>query len=365
MPKKLLIILLLCCGITLYADDLDDKIRQLQNLQSELENAQKKAEQTAAQRKQAESEIQRTSSLKRIADKNLKQYKAQERVLRDSLSQVERSIMMADDRLTNLHGSLNRGVNMLLRVDRSYKAQKIRHRDHQYLKRIISNNRRSADILNGFKASLEHSKELTSREAAKVNRNVRKEDQNRRNYNSKIQNLNRKTSTLTKEEKALQARITQLRKDAAALESLINRLMAESGREPSSYEFTQLKIAWPVRGKIIRSYGQETRSYGTSVISNGIDIAVAEGTNVLAVDDGEVVFSDRYGGQGKLVIIDHKNGFFSLYGYNSDLSVSRGAKVKRGQVIAKSGMTGSASQASLHFELRKDGKAINPVPYLE
>ncbi|MDD2683194.1 MAG: M23 family metallopeptidase, partial [Candidatus Cloacimonetes bacterium] len=118
-------------------------------------------------------------------------------------------------------------------------------------------------------------------------------------------------------------------------------------------------------GKIIRNFGQETRSYGTSVVSNGIDIAVREGTNVVAVDDGEVIFSDRYGGQGKLLIIDHKNGFFSLYAYNSDLLAARGATVKRGQVIAKSGMTGSASEASLHFELRKDGKAINPVPYFE
>ncbi|HPF09319.1 MAG TPA: M23 family metallopeptidase, partial [Candidatus Cloacimonadota bacterium] len=110
---------------------------------------------------------------------------------------------------------------------------------------------------------------------------------------------------------------------------------------------------------------QETRDYNTSVVSNGIDIAVREGTNVVAVDDGEVIFSDRYGGQGKLLIIDHKNGFFSLYAYNSDLLAARGATVKRGQVIAKSGMTGSASEASLHFELRKDGKAINPVPYFE
>jgi septal ring factor EnvC (AmiA/AmiB activator) len=86
---------------------------------------------------------------------------------------------------------------------------------------------------------------------------------------------------------------------------------------------------------------------------------------VLAVDDGEIIFADRYGGQGKMLIIDHKNGFFSLYGYNSDLLVARGDSVTRGQVIARSGMTGSASAPSLHFELRKDGKAVNPVPYFE
>ena len=64
-------------------------------------------------------------------------------------------------------------------------------------------------------------------------------------------------------------------------------------------------------------------------------------------------------------IIDHQNGFFSLYGFNSDLVVKRGDTIARGQMIARSGMTGSANQPSLHFELRKDGAAINPLPYFE
>jgi len=120
-----------------------------------------------------------------------------------------------------------------------------------------------------------------------------------------------------------------------------------------------------VRGKVIRGFGQESRAYGTSVTNNGIDIAVAEGTAVVAADDGEVVFADRYGGQGNLVIIDHKNGFFTVYAYNSSISVGMGAKVKKGQTIARSGSTGSAQEPSLHFELRKDGKSVNPLPYLD
>lgn len=365
MLKKLITIVLLCCGIMLYADDLDDKIRQLQRLQSELENAEKKAAETAAQRKKTESEIQRTSSLKRITDQNLQRFRMEERVLNDSLSQVERRIIMATDRLTNLKSAQNHELSTLLRVDRSYQAQAINHRDHRILKQLIAQNQRAIDIVNGFKASLETNKELTRREANAVSRNRQNEDRKSRNYNKTIRSLNETTRKLTKEETALQNRISQLKKDAAALETLITRLMEESGRERSSYQFTQIKIAWPVKGKIIRNFGEETRSYGTSVVSNGIDIAVREGTNVVAVDDGEVVFSDRYGGQGKLIIIDHKNGYFSLYAYNSDLVATRGAMVKRGEVIARSGMTGSANQASLHFELRKDGKAINPIPYFE
>jgi len=206
---------------------------------------------------------------------------------------------------------------------------------------------------------------LHQREANLISRNVKQESSKKVQYDKQIKNLASQTQQLTKEEKKLQDQINQLKKDSASLESLINQLMAQQGKEPSTYKFTGKKIAWPLRGKIIRSFGQETRSYGTSVVSNGIDIAAPEGTSVVAADDGEVIFSDRYGGQGKMIIIDHKNGFFTLYAYCRELLAGRGAKVKKGQVIAKSGMTGSASQPSLHCELRKDGRAINPTAYLE
>lgn len=365
MPKYLILIVLLLCGMMLCADELDDKVRQLQQLQSQLETAERKAKQTADKKKQTDSEIQRTSSLKRITDQNVKKYRSEERVVRDSLSEVQRRLVTAEERIDGLHNAQNAELNMLLRVDRSYSPRRISHRDHRYLQSLMVQHKRDVDIISGYRAALMQSQEIHNAEAARIKRDLQKESSQARRYSNQISKLNNEQKKLSKEEQALQQNIAKLKKDAKELESLINRLMADSGRELPSYEFTQIKIAWPVKGKIIRKFGQETKSYNTSVVSNGIDIAVREGTNVVAVDDGEVIFSDRYGGQGKLIIIDHKNGYFSLYGYNSDLLVSRNATVKRGQVIARSGVTGSAAEPSLHFELRKDGKAINPVPYFE
>ncbi len=363
MPKTLMVIILIISGLMLYADEIDDRVRELQRLKTELETKEKKVRETAAQKKTTQSEIQRTSSLKRITDQNQKKYQSEQKSVRDSLSRVERQISIANERLGHLHQAQNEELNALLRVDHSYRNQDISHRDHRYLKTLIRQNKRSIDILSGYKVSLEQAQDLTSNQAARISRNLRNEKQKGNTYNKQIRTLTNKDKKLTAEESALQASIAKLRQDASELENLINRLMSESGREPSSYEFTKAKILWPLRGEIIRNFGQETRSYNTSVVSNGIDIAAREGTKVVAVDKGEVVFADRYGGQGKMVIIDHQNGFFSLYGFNSDLVVKRGDTVTRGQMIARSGMTGSASQASLHFELRKDGTAINPLPY--
>ena len=365
MRKTLIVIILIISGIMLYADEIDDRVRELQRLKTELESTENKVRETAAKKKTTQSEIQRTSSLKRITEQNQKKYQFEEQTVRDSLSRVQRQIQIAGEKLEHLHGVQNDQLNILLRVDYSYKNQDISHRDHRYLKELIRQNKRSIDVMGGHKVSLELAQKITSTQDARISQNLRGEKQKSSKYNKQIRNLTSQDQKLSAQETALQTSVAKLRKDAADLENLINSLMVESGREPSSYEFTKAKILWPVRGKIIRNFGQETRSYNTSVVSNGIDIAVREGTKVVAVDKGEVVFSDRYGGQGKMIIIDHQNGFFSLYGFNSDLVVKRGDTVTRGQMIARSGITGSASQASLHFELRKDGTAINPLPYFE
>ncbi|HCX60035.1 MAG: peptidoglycan DD-metalloendopeptidase family protein [Candidatus Cloacimonadales bacterium] len=365
MAKKLINILLMLSIVLLFADDLDDKVRELQRLQSQLESAEAKAKQTAEKKQKTSSEIQRSSSLKKLADRNINLYKSAERVVRDSLSQLEQRLSTANDRLGSLHNAQNAELNVLMRVDRSYATRRISHRDHRYLQSLVLQHKQDVDILNGYKVSLMQAQDIHSAEAARINRDLRKESQKSRNLNKNIRNLNTQIQKLSKEEQDLHSRIATLKRDAAALESLIAQLMEESGTDMPTYEFTQIKIAWPVKGKIIRNFGEETRNYNTSIVSNGIDIAVPEGTNVVAVDDGVVVFSGRYGGQGKLIIIDHQNGFFSLYAYNSDLLVQKDAEVKRGQVIARSGMTGSASQASLHFELRKKGVAVNPIPYFK
>ncbi len=364
MPRKLLVVLLCVLVATCFSDELEDKMKQLREVQKQLESTEQKAKQTATKKKQTESDIQRTSSLKKRTDANLQKLRKDEKVAQDSLQSVSQRLAAAEMRLSDLHREQNTELDMLLRVDRSFKKQNINHRDHRYLKTFIEGSRRKIDILSGYKISLAQAQELHRNEAIKVSRNVKQESSKKFQYEKQIKNLATQSKKLTDEERKLQAQVEKLKKDSASLEGLIAQLMKQQGKEPSSYQFTGKKIAWPVRGKIIRSYGQETRSYGTSVVNNGIDIAVKEGTSVVAADDGEVIFSDRYGGQGKMIIIDHKNGFFTLYAYNNELLVGRGTKVKKGQTIAKSGMSGSASEPSLHFELRKDGKAINPLPYL-
>jgi murein DD-endopeptidase MepM/ murein hydrolase activator NlpD len=118
---------------------------------------------------------------------------------------------------------------------------------------------------------------------------------------------------------------------------------------------------WPVRGKVITSYGAKTN--GKS--NDGINLAVPEGTPVKAAEDGVVAYSgNELKGYGNLVLVRHSNGYVTAYAHASELLVKRGDSIKRGQVIAKSGQSGEVSSPQLHFEIRKGSNPVDPLQFL-
>lgn len=118
---------------------------------------------------------------------------------------------------------------------------------------------------------------------------------------------------------------------------------------------------WPVRGKVIASYGAKTN--GKS--NDGINVAVPEGTPVKAAEDGVVAYSgNELKGYGNLVLVRHSNGYVTAYAHASELLVKRGDSIKRGQVIAKSGQSGEVASPQLHFEIRKGSSPVDPLQFL-
>ncbi|MDP2330254.1 MAG: peptidoglycan DD-metalloendopeptidase family protein [Reyranella sp.] len=118
---------------------------------------------------------------------------------------------------------------------------------------------------------------------------------------------------------------------------------------------------WPVRGKVIASYGAKTN--GKS--NDGINLAVPEGTPVKAAEDGVVAYSgNELKGYGNLVLVRHSNGYVTAYAHASELMVKRGDTIKRGQIIAKSGQSGEVGSPQLHFEIRKGSSPVDPLQFL-
>jgi septal ring factor EnvC (AmiA/AmiB activator) len=122
-------------------------------------------------------------------------------------------------------------------------------------------------------------------------------------------------------------------------------------------------LEWPVTGRVVSRYGRNTDRFGTAVLRNGIEIAAAAGSRVRAVHGGTVAYAAPFSGFGILVIVDHGGNDFSLYGNLSATGLRPGATVRRGDLVGTSGVT-LTGESAVYFELRIDGRTVNPVEWL-
>lgn len=142
--------------------------------------------------------------------------------------------------------------------------------------------------------------------------------------------------------------VQELEKNARSMDKLANK--------PS---------LWPVAGEITSVFGWRNSPWGGgSEFHPGIDIANNMETPIVATADGEVVQSEPAGGYGNIVKINHGNGIETIYGHNSHLAVNAGQSVKKGQVIAYLGNTGRSTGPHLHYEVRVNGTAVDPISFL-
>lgn len=136
-------------------------------------------------------------------------------------------------------------------------------------------------------------------------------------------------------------------------------------RDATSAGSDRNRFPWPVHGQLLTRFGvQHHPQFGTMVYRRGIDIAARVGDEVRAVHDGQVVYADWYKGYGRLIIIDHGEGLYSLYGHLSQLEVGGGDRVSRGKVVGLAGDTGSLKGPRLYFEIRRNGEAEDPLLWL-
>ena len=137
--------------------------------------------------------------------------------------------------------------------------------------------------------------------------------------------------------------------------------LARVDQLPSPDPMSGNSFRWPVKGRIISGFG--TRPDGSH--NDGINVSVPQGTSVMAAENGVVAYSgNELKGYGNLVLVRHANNWVSAYAHNDELLVKRGDKVRRGQVIAKAGASGSVSQPQVHFELRKGSRPVDPTKYM-
>jgi septal ring factor EnvC (AmiA/AmiB activator) len=173
-------------------------------------------------------------------------------------------------------------------------------------------------------------------------------------------------ASLDAESRGRAASLERLRSQQSGLEQLLRELRAAIERYPleANDAFTKLrgKLAWPVSGHLVARFG-DTRAGG--VHWDGVLVATERGAPVKAVCDGRVIYADWLPGLGLLAIVDHGDGYLSLYGHNERLFKAAGEHVAAGDTIAAAGDSGGSGRPELYFEIRKAGRPVDPRPWFK
>ncbi len=174
---------------------------------------------------------------------------------------------------------------------------------------------------------------------------------------------------LDREAEAHRSSIAAASRSARELENTLGELVEESGATttPTAATFAGSRgsLPWPVDGAVVGTFGQRRHPvYDTITVSRGLEIEAAAGDPVQAVFAGRVAFADWYSGYGLLVILDHGDGYFTLYGHLESTDVRVTDLVSVGEVVGRAGDTGSLTGPNLYFEVREGTDALNPVRWL-
>ena len=213
----------------------------------------------------------------------------------------------------------------------------------------------------------------TIQKTDKLLKDVQSEQKKAESAAKELQNAQKavgnKINTLMKQKTTKKAKAktqTQTRTTTATVTTVQGTKATVSVKTTSAVPAGGVKsLAWPVRGTVTMEYGSRVHpTFKTKIFNSGIDIKAASGTAVKAAGPGEVLYQGWLRGFGQVVIIDHGGDITTVYAHLGGASVREGAAVKTGTVIGRVGNTGTDSEYGLHFEVRKNGSAVNPMNFL-
>ena len=177
---------------------------------------------------------------------------------------------------------------------------------------------------------------------------------------------------ITHEKESYEHALQELERSASRIDSLLRELeqrrRAAAARPPTAGiapRGIKGALPWPADGSIISFFGRQKHpTFNTYVHRRGIEIKTVEGSSIHAVMPGSVVYADWLKGYGLVIILDHANGFFSLYAHASKILAAVGSQVGAGQAIGETGDTGMTGENTLYFELREGAEPIDPLQWL-
>jgi septal ring factor EnvC (AmiA/AmiB activator) len=246
-------------------------------------------------------------------------------------------------------------LKLVLNQDKSEKIQRTISY-YQYLNkaRIKEIDKFEATITQLMQVTTQHQEQVAKLKILKVNQQQQEQ--------SLSKNKNKRSKTLASLSKKLlssKQKLAKLKAEETNLTAALQKLTALIRAEIDLMGLSKLKrrLSWPVKGRLLRSFGSRKQGY---LKWKGVLLGAPIGRQVQTIHNGTILFSDWLKGYGLLIVIDHGNGYMSLYAHNQTLLKSVGDRVETGEPIALVGQSGGQDQAGLYFEIRHQGKAVNP-----
>ena len=385
----LVLIGLLAAGTALAQDSLEAAKRQeLEAIRREAREKREAAAQLKGQENKALAQLRRTERELNLTHKRLRSLDQRQRSLDSRLDatrvDLDRSVLSLQQqkerlarRLRNLYKfGTARELEFLL-SPRSF-AQLLARWD--FLVMIAEQDRILLQDVQARKEAVETNKQRLEINLSETERNARRTTRENDRLATLRQLRASTVTTIKSQRETYEAAAAELENTARAIQRLLTQLerrrQQESaheraqGREPQPYtgDFArgQGQLDWPLRGSLVGRFGPERHpKWGTVTINNGIDIETEIGTPVRSVAKGRVDYtSEDFGTYGQMIIVNHGDGYYTLYGHLSEIGVSVGQEVAAGQVIGSSGDSGSLKGPVLHFEVRKGGTSLDPEQWL-
>lgn len=257
----------------------------------------------------------------------------------------------------------------------------------RYMKSILENDKRifleynlKIDQLKTLKSDLERDalkKERIMGGIEQKKREIEEEKIKKAAYLGKVRQDRKSYETSLKE---LQANASRLQAMITRLEALSRRKLSSRHEKPGSrlkplaelppvpdrgFASQKGRMSLPVRGEILESYGKHKHpEFNSFTFSKGLSISASSGTEIKAIYEGTVIFADYFKGFGNMMIVDHGGGYFTLYAHASRLAKKVGAEVVRQEVIGAVGDVDSSKGSILYFEIRHQGKPVDPAGWV-
>ena len=349
-----------------------DKEKKLRVVQTEMTVVAKQLSRLKQQAEQADSELKQIELQYGTLARSLRELTAQVEAKNQRIAQIRQDIHVQKSWLASQQSQLAAQVKAAYALGgqeqlKLWFNQQDAERSSRIMKYYQYFNQARLEELDRIKASLsllntleqEKQQELQALQALVVDKQTQQQQL------SATKKQRKKLLVLIKRAyKKNHSQLSRLQKNARQLKRLVAQLQKQKTvpelvfADSPSLPFAQLKgrLPWPVRGKIVRSFG----SRRTGGKWQGVLIRVAEGTAVKAIAHGQVVFADWFKGHGFLMIIEHDKSYLSLYAFNQNLERQAGDWVEAGEVVATVGNSGGRDKPGLYFEIRRQGKPLNP-----